>query len=109
MEAPMNMITRFKWPVIIAAGLHGALFVSFPVDYVRAGPPAVDEPVLPPIPPVTVDLTPPPDASDSGAVAGGESVVSLPEVVLPPDVKIPFEVPPVTRTAPDRPVPDLKN
>ena len=105
----MNIITRFKWPVIIAAGLHGALFVSFPPDPVPVAAAVEEKPVLPPIPPVTVDLTPPPEDSDYGDVAGGDPVVSLPEVPLPPNTENPFEIPPVERTAPIRPVPDLKN
>jgi protein TonB len=104
----MNIITRFKWPVIIAAGLHGALFVSFPREPLPPPPAVVDKPDLPPLPPVPVDLTPPED-SDAGDVGGGDAVASLPEVPLPPEVKVPFELPPVTRAAPERPVPDLKN
>src|SRR6478736_2072705 len=107
MEAPMN-ITRYKWPVIIAAGLHGALFVSFPPEPSRDSAIVAEKPNLPPIPPIPADLTPPEDCETGGADSGAP-VKSLPEMPPRPDTNAPFEIPPISRTAPERPVSDLKN
>jgi protein TonB len=101
-------ITRYKWPVIIAAGLHGALFVSFPSESLRGRPIADERPLLPPIPSVPADLTPPQD-EETGAVASGAPVASLPEMPPRPDISAPFEIPPISRTAPERPVSTLED
>src|SRR5688572_27872132 len=101
-------ITRYKWPVIIAAGLHGALFVSFPPDRIAAVAAGVAKPGPLPDIPVPIDLTPP-EESEAGSVGGGDPIASLPDVPSPPDMKAPFEVPMIERTAPVRPVPDLKD
>lgn len=104
-------ITRYKWPVIIAAGLHGALFIPFSTDSIRIPSGADDKAALPPIPKVTeIDLPVP--VVDEPAVAsagGGEPVTTLPEAPPPLDLKDPFEVPPVSRAAPEKSAIDLKN
>lgn len=105
----MNIITRFKWPVIIAAGLHGALFVSFPRDPVAPPTTTVAKPDLPPIPLVEADVAVPTEDDPAGAAGGGEPVTSLPEVPPVIDLKDPFEVPVVSRAAPEKPVGDLKD
>jgi len=102
-------ITRYKWPVIIAAGLHGALFISFPPDRIAGVAAVAPKPDLPPLPPVPVDFAPPPEESEAGSSAGGDTVLSLPDAPMPPDANIPFEIPIVERTTPERPIPDLKN
>jgi len=60
---------RFLWPVIIAAGLHGALLLSFSDDVAVARPPKTKDTKWEP-PHVPVDLTPP-EAGDSGEKTGG--------------------------------------
>ena len=62
----MNIITRFKWPVIIAAGLHGALFVSFSPD--RTPHPPVDVEATKPLDPIPteIDLRVPEESDTAG-------------------------------------------
>ena len=76
-------ITRFKWPVIIAAGLHGALFIPFSRDYIRI-PPATDGKVgLRPMPKETEIELPIPAETETPTAGGGEPVTSLPEAPPP--------------------------
>ncbi len=79
----MNIITRYKWPVIVAAGLHGALFLSAPhTPFVREPPTKVGKTDLPPIPPVEAVFQDPPEAS--ALAAAGGPVEPLPELPDPP-------------------------
>jgi TonB family protein len=104
-------ITRYKWPVIIAAGLHGALFIPISTDCIRVPSGTDDKVALPPIPKVTeIDLPVPVEAETSAPSAGGgEPVTTLPEAPPPLDLKDPFEIPPVSRAAPEKSSLDLKN
>lgn len=101
-------IARYKWPVVIAASLHGALFLAFPVDPVTAAPRPAEAPPLPPIPPVpSVDEI---EVTESGGGDAGEPVAALPRqperpLLDPPDAA--FKTAPVERAAPLKPVPDL--
>jgi TonB family protein len=105
-------ITRYKWPVIIAAGLHGALFVSFPPDDDLRFPPATtnEKPGLRPIPKeIELEVPVPSEDDPSATSSGGEPVTSLPEAPPPLDLKDPFEVPPVSRAVPEKSALDLKD
>jgi protein TonB len=81
MEEIMN-IQRFKWPMMVAAGLHGALFLGTPD---RGG--AVEKPtkpaVLPSIPDIErlVEMIDPTE-SDSPPVGGGPAVPMIVEVAM---------------------------
>ncbi len=79
----MNIITRYKWPVIVAAGLHGALFVGFSPDRVPDVSTKKDKPaVRPGDPPLQID-TREPEEIDALAAAGG-AVEPLPNQPDPP-------------------------
>ncbi len=74
-------IQRYKWPVIVAAGLHGALFLATPDQSIARGKMKSVEPDLPPIPKEVLmmeDLTEPCD--ESVASSGGPSVPVIPEI-----------------------------
>jgi protein TonB len=105
----MNIITRFKWPVIIAAGLHGALFVSFPPDRIPRIPADVeDKTPLTPIPP-DIEMRVP-DPGDVGEPGGGEDPLPMiPETLAPPAVDKLFEIPVIERSVPDKSAIDLKH
>lgn len=104
----MNILTRFKWPVIIAAGLHGALFVSFPSDYVRVPADVENKTPLKPIP-TEIDLRVPDETDPPGDAGGGEDPLpTIPETLAPPTIDNPFEMPVTDRTVPDKPALDLK-
>lgn len=79
-------IQRYKWPVIAAAGLHGALFLGTP-DSSRghAGGAAPKPPVLRVIPidewfPIPRDDD---SSSDDSPAAGSVAVATLPEPIAP--------------------------
>jgi protein TonB len=85
MEEIMN-IQRYKWPVIVAAGLHGALFLSTPDSsrgHIRNA--ETKPPVLHEIP--IDDFFPiPPDeesSSNDSPAAGSVAVATLPENFAP--------------------------
>jgi periplasmic protein TonB len=79
-------IQRYKWPVLVAAGLHGALLISSlgrtnfhrPV-VTRHGPLEIDN--FPPT--IRVEPPDPPDDCETGAAGGGQAVVQLPETPAP--------------------------
>lgn len=104
----MNII-RFKWPVIIAAGLHGALFIPFSHDYIRISSTTDGKAELRPMPKETEIELPIPAETETPTAGGGEPVTSLPEAPPPLDLKDSFEVPPVSRAAPEKSSVDLKN
>lgn len=90
---------RFLWPVIIAAGLHGALLLSFSDDVAVARPPKTKDTKWEP-PHVPVDLTPP-EAGDSGEKTGGPAPLPRsPDILLPPTPEKHFTVPVTERIAP---------
>ncbi len=76
-------IQRYKWPVLVAAGLHGALFLSFPHSAIVGSPSLVAKPVLPPLrdPDPIIQVENPDRKEDalSAPVAGGPAVPDLPE------------------------------
>lgn len=93
----MKNIQRFKLPVMIAAGLHGALLFSLPpgpIATVTAAPPT---PVLPPIPKILEMTQPDPAAADAGSGGAGEPVASLPEPVAKLPDQASITIPSVTR------------
>jgi protein TonB len=104
----MNIITRFKWPVIIAAGLHGALFVSFSPDRTSRSPVEVEAAKpLDPIP-KEIDLRVPEESDPAGDAGGGEDPLpKIPETLAPPAIDNPFEMPVTERSVPDKSVIDL--
>src|SRR6478735_8937413 len=109
MEAHMN-ITRYKWPVIIAAGLHGALFIPFSSDCIPPPPTADERPVLRPMPKETeIEIPVPTDVETPASAGAAEPVTTLPEAPPPLDLKDPFEIPEVSRAAPAKSSLDLKN
>ncbi|MEO6993062.1 MAG: TonB family protein [Lacunisphaera sp.] len=80
-------IERYKWPVIVAAGLHGALFLSTPDSsrgYIRSTeqkPPVLQAfPVDEPFPVPRNEDEPP---TDDRPVAGSAAVATLPNDIAP--------------------------
>lgn len=102
-------IERYKWPVIVAASLHGALLLYTP-----------DKPPVCWIPSAKVDPGPTPpvvepiEMRNPEDVASGEpggAVSQLPtlkELPPPAELREVLTVPMVDRTAPDKPITDLK-
>lgn len=90
----MKNTQEFKLPVLVAAGLHGALLLWIPATnlpgLLRASPP----PALPPLPPVEeiIEMTPPePSEAPMAALpGGGQSVPDLPDTPQPLTVKTVF-------------------
>ncbi len=102
---------RYIWPVIIAAGLHGALMLSF-TDRVMVGHPPIikDKPwEKTPTDPAPVDLT----ESETGCIsetAGGPTPLPrIPDILKPLSRKTVFTVPVTERLVPINPIGDLKN
>jgi protein TonB len=83
MEALMN-IERYKLPAIIAASLHGALFLIIPDPTVGHATEPVDVPnewEKPAMPdPLPVDLTPPEEHESIVPAGGGKPLPSMPDV-----------------------------
>ena len=76
----MNL-QRYKWPVIVAAGLHGALFMSFPDGPIPARtPPDKSICVFP------VDLTDPVPPAPRDDPADTQPVTELPRGTPRPDI-----------------------
>lgn len=84
-------IQRFKWPVIVAAGLHGALLMVTPDQKLIPDTALVDKPeALPPIPKedliqiydVTTDSEPVPAGGGASVPALPESVAALPDTTV---------------------------
>jgi protein TonB len=97
-------IQRYKWPVIVAAGLHGALFLSLPdSSLVPIQAHTKDDP-LPPMRTETVmEVVLPPSETDSETTParGGAAVRELPELISALPEKALF-----TKPAIDRPTAD---
>jgi periplasmic protein TonB len=70
METPMN-IERYKLPVLIAASLHGALFLCMSETTAVAIVPPEEKRVLPPLPPETLVMEPDPSEMPQSSAAGG--------------------------------------
>ena len=103
-------IQRYKWPVIVAASLHGALLLYKP-DHVSICliPEARAEP--PPKPPaIEVDMRDPAEIPTGGEAGGPVSPLPpvTPEIHVLAD-KNDIVVPTVDRATPDRTVTDLKS
>lgn len=97
----MNIITRYTLPVIVAAGLHGALFLSGShTPFVRDPGKTVNKDPLRPIP-TEVDFREPEEptalASAGGAV---DPLPSPPEIPPPMDLKDLFTIAATERTTP---------
>jgi protein TonB len=108
MEAHMN-IQRYKWPVIVAASLHGALLLYTP-DHpsICLVPEAMADPGPKP-PAIEVDMRVPADLPEGGEASGTVSPLPpvQPEIALlanPQD----FTIPAIERATPDRAITDLK-
>lgn len=75
-------IERYKWPVIIAASLHGALFLSIPDTTAQDITPPDDDVkawVKPPVEPIEVPLEPPEDRT-TGDAGGPRPLPSTPDI-----------------------------
>jgi protein TonB len=89
-------IERYKMPVIIAASLHGALFLVIPETTVGNPTGPTDEPTVWAIPvsePSAVDITPPEESESAPPAGGGKA---LPQSQ---------DIPPLTRDNPAFTVP----
>lgn len=103
-------ITRYKWPAVVAASLHGALFVAFPPDSVSIFvPEKTKAPEAPPPLVIPVELTPPEagggDAGDSHARA--QEAPTMPDIPSPADLKPEFTVPVVDASFERKPLTTL--
>jgi len=87
-------IQKYRWPVIIAASLHGALFMSTPDSSTgRIKPASAKQVDLPPIPEErTIEVEEPKTGADAFA-KGGPAVRKLPEPIESPGIKTSFEQP----------------
>lgn len=97
-------IERYKWPVIVAASLHGALFFSTPDKLNGFTKPSKPEaPYLKPIPTDIIEVAPPDiDARAEGLPAkGGPANAELPDIVALPDATR-FTMPPVDHVITER-------
>jgi len=101
----MNIIARYKWPVIVAAGLHGALFVSFPSDRIHLLPHKVDKPPVISDPPVPVDFRDPEEPS--ALAAAGGAVDPLPDLPDPPPLMDLTDLFTIAVNAPITPIHDV--
>ncbi|HEY4248534.1 MAG TPA: energy transducer TonB [Lacunisphaera sp.] len=104
-------IQRYKWPVIVAAGLHGALFLSTPDSsrgYDRNTDPKPQ--VLPAIPVDVIFQLPPDDDSsaDDRPAAGSVAVPTLPDNIAPLTDKTDFITPVVDHPHVENPIGTLK-
>jgi protein TonB len=112
MEEIMN-IQRYKWPVIAAAGLHGALFLSTPDSsrgYARNADPK--PPVLRPFPVDELFQIPRDDnesSEDDKPAAGSVPVATLPENIAPLTDKADFITTVVDRPHVENPTGTLKD
>jgi protein TonB len=110
-EAPMN-IERYKMPAIIAASLHGALFLVIPENTIGnpAGP--ADEPSVRAIPvsdPIPEDITPPEERETLVPAGGGKALPQSPDIPPLTQENPPFTVPVSRYTTTIDPVKDLMN
>ncbi len=106
----MNL-QRYKWPVLVAASLHGALFMSTREPSSPSTKTHVVEVPLPPIPKdAMIEVTLPEDTSGEVALPrGGPAVPVLPDVVVPlPDKSI-MTTPVAEYQAVQAPVTSLKD
>ncbi|MDB6115315.1 MAG: transport protein TonB [Lacunisphaera sp.] len=93
-------IQKFKWPAIIAAGLHGALFSLNP-DRIDIVPPS-DKPIqLAPIPTEPIKMETEPARADESVPAGSQNPLpQIPENPAPPVEKPNFPMETTERAAP---------
>lgn len=89
-------IQRYKWPVIITASLHGALFLSIPDTTAQATTPLDKSGEMwtkPPIEPIEVPLEPSEDQPSGEARGGPDPLPSTPDVPQPLTDQGKFTVP----------------
>ena len=90
-------IQRYKWPVLVAAGLHGALFFSAPhssIGGIRTkGDRGSDLPPIPKVELVEIDQPDPELTSEAKPDSGGPAVKELPDVAMPLPDKVSFTIP----------------
>ena len=102
-------IERYKWPVIVAASLHGALLLCTPnTPPIIRVPPVKADPGLTPPPIEQIEMRAPEETSAGEASGGGNPLPGLPDEPVLADLHDVFTVPTVDRSAPDKPVTDLK-
>src|SRR5437764_81480 len=100
MDQIMN-IQRYKWPVIVAAGLHGALFLSTPDRSIAFEKhPVQKEPPLREIPVDAIVMEDPTERSTDELAAGGTLAPDIPEVPMDPLEKPEFTVAKAERLQP---------
>ncbi len=92
-------IQRYKWPVIVAASLHGALFLFTPSSPAVAKPEPPEKPHYPDPPPrEAIELH---DPAETETPAGGGAVEPLPDIsdVLKPVSKDEVFIVPITEVS----------
>lgn len=98
-------IQRYKWPVVVAASLHGALFLVTPSESIVIRHPTEKPPRSEPPPHEMIEIRDPPE-NDATAASGG-AVDPLPrevDIPAPDTVKEPFRVPVSEPSKPTREV-----
>ena len=81
----MNIL-RYRWPVVVAAGLHGALFVSFPTTRIVEAEKTIAEP-LPRFPEDTIEMHDlEPATAEAQPTGGSPALPDIPELPPPPMV-----------------------
>ena len=106
-------IQRFKWPVIVAAGLHGALFLCTPdssLSRIKTQPvKAIPLPPLPDDPIIQIDQLDPETSPDATPANGGPAVPELPDLIMPIPDKLAFTTPQVDHPPAEKYENTLKN
>lgn len=100
---------RYLWPVIIAAGLHGALLFSFSEKTTLSHPTEPVETKWNPAPddPIPFDLIDPEDGSTSETAGGPEPLPKIPDIPTELPKEPVFTVPVTERIVPLNPVEKL--
>jgi protein TonB len=103
-------IQRYKWPVIVAASLHGALLLSTPNHPLVIRTPAVKTTPIsdpPPVEPIAMrEPEDPPSGGDGGPVS---QLPALPDTPVLAELRDVITIPPVDRSVSNQPITDLKN
>ncbi len=86
-------IERYKWPVIVAAGLHGALFLVTPdTTAVVRSPPLRPDPG-PKLPVEQIEMRDPVEPASGGASGAVDPLPGLDDIPPPSNLLKPFTVP----------------
>jgi protein TonB len=98
-------ILRYKWSAVVAASLHGALFLGSPHPRVIPDSKVIADP-LPPLPKEILQFEEPMTREDSGdkPVASSRAMPDIPETPTPPIMDRPTLIIPVEENTTVRPV-----